>query len=162
MDLHEREEMKNAAILKLIRTRHPKNEKELRTLGLKPRLIGEGCSRRAVLLGKRLVFKFLIRKDEYNLDHANAEHAGFQRLGRSKYRHLLPKIYYFNPATGVIVMRYYKNCSDLSYENKQMLKARKQLESLFKIGNDGHDWGYDNFGRTPAKRFKIIDLGISS
>ena len=95
------------------------------------------------------------------IDHCKNENKGFLKLSRSKYKVLSPKIYYFHPENGVIVMRYYKDCFRLSAKNKHVIKIQENLEDLFQLDRSDADWLYDNIGRTPAGKFKILDLGIN-
>lgn len=107
--------------LRLINKNKPASQKEFEALGLKFQLIDAGCFREVFAIkGTNLVVKLPFDEGKY---HSISEIKRIEKL--SKVKELvphLPKVYYFDRKTGIIVMRYYPQ-----------IKQEDQIELLGKV-----------------------------
>jgi hypothetical protein len=105
--------MTNQTALRLIKKNRPKNLLDTSQLGLKLVHLGTGAFRSVYRIkGTDYVIKFLVENNYLDTEHSRLEVRNIKRL--QKFRSLrpyLPKIYYYDRKTGVIIMEYYTRYS---------------------------------------------------
>lgn len=130
------------------------------------------------IVGKDLVVK--LPKDRDDIEHSRIEyqrwHDIMHQRGWFLLRKYMPKIYYFNPKNGVLLMRFYKTAfSDVLTAPTKIENDIKWLQHLVAtvcrdncIGESFEeneiDWvsdiGIGNVGVTPKGEYKFIDMGL--
>lgn len=136
--------------------------------GFSLKLVGEGCFRDTFrVLDTPLVIKFPCkeygrRSYNKNLKHALQEYDAWKHIKESTnelrlFRKYLPRVHYFNPVTGVIVMTEYN--TKAAYKRTRMIAAlRNRLyKSLNACSTDLYE---GNVGVDKRGNLKIIDLGL--
>jgi hypothetical protein len=98
------------------------------------------------------------------IEHSQIEISVLRRILRSKKRYrtlkkYMPKVYYFNPATGVILVREYQKVRN-PY-SKKFEKVRKRIEKEFMIALQLYEWDSheENFAKDTNGRLVLLDLG---
>jgi len=104
---NQRKLMTNRLALTLIKKNRPKTHLETQLLGLKLVHLGTGAFRAVYRIkGTDFVIKFLT--DGFFDEHSRDEVNNIKKLAKSKsLRPHLPRIHYYDPKLGVIVMNYY-------------------------------------------------------
>jgi hypothetical protein len=152
-------------IVRRLRSYKPVNRKSLhwelkRLLGVRCKKIGQGLDRKVYeIVGYPLVVK--IQMANSFADQTSAERYAHKRITSSKrkYRTIkkyMPKIYYANVKSGIILMRKYevmweKDVSDACFEIENNLK---------KTDCGDTDLHQRNIGKDRFGNYKIIDLGL--
>ena len=101
--------------IRLIKKHRPRTPEDFHKLGLKFRYLGAGVFREAVeIKGIPLVVKFPLYDEGYRHGkiHSTVEIRKIKRLNRYKYlRPYLPKVYYHDRKSGILVMHKYEKFS---------------------------------------------------
>ena len=146
-----------------MRKHNPQTAAQIRRLGVPLRKIGDGAFRTAYAIPHlNVVVKIPQMQLGACVYHAKSEIAGFSRVRRerrfSSIRKHLPKIYYHNYATGIVIMERLR--TSRGSETHDHVLLREKMKRCFRARN-GRDWGWDNFGFDKKGHIKIIDLGLS-
>ena len=171
---------RHAKLLTLLQQCAPIDPRDLKQVGIHYEFLSDGVYREVYWLkGYNAVIKFPLQdgtttyrdSEDGSLTHAQREMDGFEKIRASKspLRNHLPKIYYQNYETGVIVMGKYNTDWMAAYNTKtdksrrrQVMSLRRRLCRFFKLNDKNTDYGTDNFGLDKHGKFVIVDLGIST
>lgn len=159
-----------AVIIKRLQKHLPTTAQEVLDYCELPLLyIGGGAFRDAYLIvGTDFVLKIprkvrIHKKTEANIQHARDEYAIWQRIRKSKQKFLslkryLPTLYYYNSATGVIVVKKYEK---MKY-SKEATALIRDLEKTITdtLDTKEADIHYGNLGVDKDGSIKIIDMGL--
>ena len=144
-------------------------------LGLKYKVIDQGAYRKVVkLVGLPLVVKFPLTDEKCDKMHSWYEFRAVQKILKYKYKYIIlrkyvPKIYYFNKETGVLVGHYYtplkgtkkeknlianlvSDIVDSTWDGRKINKKTK-----FRYGTE--DMWSANMALNKRGHVKIIDMG---
>ena len=120
--------------------------------------LGMGCYREVYAVeGLNVAVKFPL-KGKGNLSHARHEMKALDRLAHSappELRKHLPKVYWSDWKTGIIVMKKYRD----SWAAGK--KLSRMLADFFNTCPDYNDFRAGNFGRDSNNRLIILDLGLT-
>jgi len=162
--------MTQSRALRLIKINRPENLLEASNLGLKLVHIGSGSYRKVYRVKDTdLVIKFPEAED-WSCDgkqHSKAEAARIKKLYKYKsLRPHLPKIYFHDPKSGVLVTKYYERynkkraevgayrCKDISWERGLICRMMEEMTGVA-------IWDlYDDNLRLDNNEVKFIDIAI--
>ena len=142
--------------------------------GMKLEELGSGEFRKAFrIVGTDLVVKFPLATDD--IEHSRVEYQRCHDIMRQPKWYLLrkyiPKVYHFNPNTGVLIMHYYepvieatpKIMRDITWIQKLVDMVCRD-NGIVGFGEEELNWvtdiGLDNLGVTPDGNYKFIDMGF--
>lgn len=163
-------------IVKRLTEHRPKNEDEIKALGIPLWYLGEGAFRTGYKVkGVPLVIKVPMCDcpEHYERcalecsgpNHSRIEYKVYQRIMKKrKYRALrgfLPRVHYFDDRTGIIAVQYYKPMSNTLGNQKLCDMIDQFIRQTLSIGG-AVDMKPENIGieiKDDAHQFKILDMG---
>lgn len=148
-------------IVQDFRALNPRNETQLKSLGLELNYVGDGLYRTAYqIVGTELVVKVKRNRTEFGEEqaqvHGETEIRVWKKLLRSKYASMVPPLRYYNDE-GVIVTDFVKPQRSTDEETREKLTNWKMsLSSAFDVVSS--DMHQGNIG-VYNDRFVVLDLG---
>lgn len=139
----------------------------LRVADVSATFVGDGCFRDVYKVREHpLVVKVPHRREmpmEKSVEHSRAEVRAIKESS-SSIRRYVPKIYYFNDETGLVVMQFYKCVWDLTWPlSSRMVKRieemEAEIESHYDLTSDDWDSHEGNIGVGPNGHPVLIDFG---
>lgn len=149
-------------VLRAIKKHHPRNSDGFKKLGLKLKHLGSGAFRDVHrIVGVPLVVKFPVGHD--GVEHSTLEVRKIKHFKKFyAMRDHMPKVFYFNKKTGILVMQLYEN---KPYPKISLAEARSEaIHSLISnlvwslTKRELSDIHYENI-RVAGDELTFIDLG---
>lgn len=168
--------MNRKEVIELFELHNPKSPEEATSLGIKLTYIDSGVFRNVFSIPHtQLVVKFPQSKeesttyycgyedcrmnDDYDYPKSNIKHSRLEinaiiKLTKNKEvcKHI-PKLFYYNKKTGVLIVKKYK-----SHKIHSRLKFVEKIAKLLKVTDD--DYGWSNIGKDTDGTLILLDLGI--
>lgn len=151
--------------LELIETHRPKTPAEFQKIGLPLKFLGHGAFREvSKVIGCPLVVKFPLAESGVSLDYRRGKMHSTNEVRRidklydfKELRPFLPKVYYHDRDSGVLVMQYYPEYKSQTHQFEQLGKV---VRVLFKMATkekmgDVHEGNFHRKG----KHGVFIDFG---
>lgn len=157
--------MTDRDVIQLFEQNKPKTIEDIQALGLSPRFLDKGISRRCYQLTQTLVVKVPDTSSAWDRKQSENEIACLENLytdgllapeiREQLEPHLMP-LFYGDKEAGIVVTRYYAaECSPII----QPEEKKRLVDLLARIGI--HDMHYNNFRVTESGKLVAIDLGYS-
>jgi hypothetical protein len=137
------------------------------------KLVGAGEFRKVYrIVGTDLVVKFpRITRSSKNIGHSRVEYKRcYDIRHQSKWyllRRYVPKIYHYNPDTGVIIMHYYERVGETPKALRDIKWMQKLLDLVCThngLNKDNLNWSEDieinNIGQDKNGNYKFLDMGF--
>ena len=152
--------MTDLEIVKLFEDTNPETIEDVENLGLSPKFLGEGISRKAYQLTQTLVVKIPICGGAYqSIKEIEFIEKFFSMLDKGSATDIaphMPSLYYGNKHTGVILTKLVPN--RVQIEQIEHSKEHERLRVVFASYDIG-DMHFNNFRVTETGQLIAIDLG---